>query len=110
MKDYPKPIKKLIRQYAGIAHEEELRRALVPLAAKFDEWRVGSLSSGELSDAIHEFHNGPSRELFKTYNEPAPLDMAVAYAIATGVLDDKSMERPLLELLVPAIQFYRQNS
>ena len=51
---------------------------------------------------------GPSREVFKTYNESALLDMAVAYAIVTGVLDEKSIERPLLEHLAPALQFYRE--
>lgn len=42
MSEYPKHIKKLIRYYATLAHEEELRRALEFLAAKFDEWRAGN--------------------------------------------------------------------
>ena len=84
MSEYPKHIKNLIRYYATLAHEEELRRALESRAAWFDEWRAGNLGSHELSQAVHEFHQGPTRDLFKRYNEPYfPLDMAIARAIVT---------------------------
>jgi hypothetical protein len=66
------------------------------------------LSSGELSDEIHTFHNGPNRELFKLYNEPTPLDSAVAHAIVTGVLDETKIEPGLLEYLASAIRFRRE--
>ncbi len=109
MSEYPTHIKKLIRHYVTLAYEEELRWALESLAAKFDEWRAGRLSSDELSQAIHEFHQGPSRDLFTKYNEPYfPHDLAVAHAIATGVLDQAQMEQDLLDHLDPIIQSYRR--
>jgi len=108
VRDYPKSTMKLIRQYARKAHEEELRRALEPLAGKFDEWRAGSVSSDELAEIIHKFHSGPSRELFKIHNAPAPLDLAVAYAITTGVLDEKKIDKAVLSHLEPAIRMYRE--
>lgn len=108
MREYPKSIMKLIRQYARQAHEEELRRAPEPLAGKFDEWRAGSVSCDELTEIIHKFHSGPSRELFKIYNVPAPLDLAVAYAITTGVLDENEIDKAVLSHLEPAIRMYRE--
>jgi hypothetical protein len=99
---------KLIRQYARQAHEEELRRALEPLAQKFDEWRAGSVSSGELTELIHKFHSGPSRELFTFYNEPSLLDLAVARAIVVGFLDEKEIDKAVLSHLEPAMQLYRE--
>lgn len=108
MREYPKSVMKLIREYARQAHEEELRRALVPLAQKFDEWRVGTVSSGELTEIIHKFHSGPSRELFKFYNEPAPLDLAVAHAIATGVLVESEIESTVLTHLEHEIRMHRE--
>ena len=108
MKEYTKSVARHIRQYARAAYEEELRRALEPLAVKFDEWRAGSLSSDDLSNAIHVFHDGPSREVFKFYTEPAPLDSAVAYAIARGILDEATLEPEVLEALARLIAFYRE--
>ena len=41
------------------------------------------LGSGELSEIIHQFHQGPARELWVRYNTPH-LETAVAFAITTG--------------------------
>ena len=86
MADTPKRIKRLLREHAAAAHEEELRRALAPVAEAFKRWERGELGSGELSEIIHRFHQGPARELFARYNTPY-LEMIVAYAITVGVLD-----------------------
>ncbi len=110
MRKYSKSVARQIRQYAREAHEEELRRALEPLAAKFDAWRAGSLSSDELSDAIHAFYRGPRREIFNFYSEPAPLDSAVAYAIVRGVLDESKIDPAVLEALDPLIRIHRERS
>jgi hypothetical protein len=110
MREYSRKVAGHIRQYAREAHEEELRRALEPLAAKFDEWRAGSLSSEELSDEIHAFYRGPRREIFNFYSEPAPLDSAVAYAIVRGILDESKIDPAVLEALAPLVQAYRERS
>jgi hypothetical protein len=101
----PKRIKRLLREHAELAHEEELRRALLPLAAAFDEWKAGRLSSGELSDRIYEFHQGPSRELFSRYDNRW-LDMPVAYAIVRGILDKTQVPPELLDYLQRHLAFY----
>lgn len=110
MERYPKRVAKLIREYAWKAHEEELRPALDPLAGQFDAWRAGAVSSGELSDAIHAFYRGPRREIFKFYSEPAPLDSAVASAIARGVLDEGKLDPTVLQALAPLVKAYRERS
>ena len=46
-----------IRRWGGA---EELRRALLPLAEAFKRWEHSDLDSGELSDLIHRFHQGPA--------------------------------------------------
>jgi hypothetical protein len=43
---------------ATLAHERELSLALNGLRDKFDEWRVGKRTCWELSDDIHQFHDG----------------------------------------------------
>jgi hypothetical protein len=101
----PKRIKRLLRELAAKAHEEELRRALIPLANAFDRWSRGEADSFELSDLIHGFHQGPARDLFVRYTTRPP-DSAVAYAIATGIIDRREVPEELLEHLALALEFY----
>ena len=105
MADTPKRIKRLLREHGGQAHEEELRRALVPVAEAFKRWERGELGSAELSDIIHRFHQGPARELFDRYNNPY-LELAVAHAITVGVLDRQTIPAELLDHLARALAFY----
>jgi hypothetical protein len=100
----PKRVKRLLREYAGAAHEEELRRALLPVADAFGRWARRELSSGELSEIIHRFHQGPARELWVRYNTPH-LEMPVAFAITTGVLAREAIPAEFLEHLPGALRF-----
>ena len=68
MRDYPKKIKRLLREYAIEAHEPELHRELKKLDQSFVEWRNGTIDSGELSYRVHQYEVGPSKELYKQYN------------------------------------------
>ena len=105
MADAPKRIKRLLREYAAAAHEEELRRALLPVSEGFKRWERGELGSGELSEIIHQFHQGPARELWVRYNTPH-LEMVVAFAITTGRLARDTIPGELLEHLAGAMRFY----
>ena len=103
----PKPVKRLLREYASAAHEEELRRALLPLAEAFERWERGGFDSGELSDLIHRFHQGPARELFLRYNT-SNLAAPVAYAIAAGIVDRTAVPGELLEHFTGMIKLYEK--
>ena len=105
MRDTPKRIKRLLREYAAAAHEEELRRALMAVAQAFKRWEDGELGSGELSEVIHRFHQGPARDLYVRYNT-THLETPVAYAISAGVLDRKAIPAELFEHLRGALEFY----
>jgi Plasmid pRiA4b ORF-3-like protein len=107
MADVPKRIKRLLREYAGAAHEEELRRALLPVSEAFGRWARRELSSGDLSEIIHRFHQGPARELWVRYNT-RHLEMPVAFAITTGVLGRETIPAELLEHLAGALRFYEE--
>ena len=105
MADTPKRIKGLLREYAGAAHEEELPRALVTVAEAFKRWEHGDLASGDLSEIIHRFHQGPARDLYVRYNT-VRLELAVAYAITAGILDRQTIPAELLAHLAGPLQFY----
>jgi hypothetical protein len=106
MREYPKPIKRLIREYAARAYEAELGQALGELEQQFVDWRNGQISAFELSDHIHTFHQGPARELWSRYNARID-DTLVAHAIVTGLLPRETIPAELLEALQPILAFYK---
>jgi hypothetical protein len=97
-------IKKALRELAGLAHEEALRRALRPLGDAFDRWERGELSSTALGELIHEFHQGPARQLWVAYHRAAP-ELSVARAILEGLIDRHTIAPDVLESLGRALAF-----
>jgi urease accessory protein UreF len=96
MRDYPKRIKRALREWAAEAHERELHR----------EWREGQLSSSALTELIHRFHNGPARELHNRYNSGYE-DMNVAAALAAGILTREEMPAEVVEAIEDLMGFHR---
>jgi len=105
MSQYPRSIKRLIREQAMEAYERELARELARLDRDFSEWRDGRISSGELSFRIHQYEKGISRELFTKYND-GENDFNVAYAIVTGILDRPKVPEELIKALEKPMQYY----
>jgi hypothetical protein len=105
MKDYPKKIKKLIREYMIEAYERELHRELTKLEVSFEQWRNNEISNGEFSYRIHQYEVGPSKELYKKYND-GEADMNVAYAITVGILNRDEVPAELLENLSNTLNFF----
>jgi hypothetical protein len=106
MQQYPKNIKRLLREYMVEAYERELHREMVKLDQSFAEWRDGKISSGELSYRVHQYETGPSRELYKKYNYSYH-DANVAYAIATDLLKRDEIPAELLDALSSLLAFYQ---
>jgi hypothetical protein len=105
MQQYPKNIKRLLREYMVEAYERELHREMAKLDLGFEEWRDGTINSGELSNRVHQYEAGPSRELYKKYNY-SPHDINVAYAIVTGILNRDEIPIELLEAISSLLVFY----
>jgi hypothetical protein len=107
MQTYPKHIKRKLRELSMLAYEEELKRALTPLAEQFDAWKQGQIGAGELSEQIHRYDTGISRELFKRYNDSSALVMQVAYAVVEGLLRETDIPQEVMPYLENALHFYR---
>ena len=105
MSDLPKSIKRSLRQLAGKAHEAELRAELAKLAEQFDAWRRGEIDSFDLSQHIHEFHDGAAREIWKTYVQGDPYS-SVAYAITAGIISRDEVAPEVLDALKHALAFH----
>jgi hypothetical protein len=107
--DLTKTQRRRIRELAGLAHERELSAELAKVEAAFKRWRAGELDAFELSEAIHEFHQGPSRELYSLY-EPAHLDVVVAGAIHRGVISPEEAGGDIMEALGRLLAGYRSQT
>ena len=97
MRNYSKRVRKLIREYAGLAYERELVAELGKLADRVNSWKQGEISPWELSDDIWEYVKGPQREMWKKYTNKNLLDLIVARAITDGFLKREEVPGDVLE-------------
>jgi hypothetical protein len=109
MREFTKRERKELRRLADLAYERELNAELDKLALRFDEWRAGQMSPYDLSDAIHEFHNGAARDLFVFYTRGDPAHK-VARALAIGGLAPEELSADFATELQGAVEFYRELS
>lgn len=105
MQPLSKQTRKLLQEAAAEAYRRELDRALEPLHAGFEQWRRGELSGLELSDRIHQFHQGPNRELYvRYYGGDDDSRFAVAGSIGAGIMRLDEIHPDLLPTMRPLIE------
>ena len=107
MPETPRKLKSVLREQAGRAWEAEMRAALGALAAKFDEWRGGALSTADLDAAVHAYHNGTAREIWKRFSTNDP-KMPLAHAVAAGVLPKASLPAEVVEHIASMVEFFEE--
>jgi hypothetical protein len=95
----------LVKDWAAIAHERDLRKALTELRGEVDRWDRGEIDSHELNQLVHRFHDGVSREIWKRY-ATSHLEPAVASAVVAGVLKKKELPDELLRHIAGLIESY----
>lgn len=108
--ELPNPVKKKLAELVTAAHETALRRELAKLDEHFERWRRSEIDSFDLSERIHQFHEGPAREIYKefTYTRSADLPMLAARAIQSGVLPKHAVPDDVVPYLERLLAFYRE--
>ena len=107
MRETPKQMKKELRQHADRAWEAEMGAALGALAAKFDDWRAGTVSSADLDAAIHQYHDGVAREIWRRFSTNDP-KMPLAHAVAVGLIEEASLPPEVREHIASMVEFFRE--
>jgi hypothetical protein len=109
MAEFDKQDRRILRELRDKAYSAELDRELTTLASSVDAWREKRIDGHQLSEAIHDFHSGESRKLYSIYDQ---LDewLAVASAIARGVLSREEVPDHLLAELERAIDVFADNA
>ena len=108
MQEIPKRIKRQVREWAGIAHDRDLRKGFGELRVQFGRWERGEIDSFELNELVHRFHQETSREIWKRY-ATTHLEPAVASAVAVGVLRKEELPSDLLQHIAALIEFYEHD-
>ena len=106
MAEFTKRERQELRELAGEVYEAEAALLLEDLAASFTQWRSGELLPSELLQAIHEFHQHQSRELWSMYQGLRETDM-VARGLARGLIAPAMVPSALREKLEPFVETYR---
>ena len=109
MAEFTAAQRKDLRRLVDVAYERELSEALGALEESFREWRCGSINAYDLSQVIHEFHDGSARDLWVTYNRLKP-DVLVAHALARGILTAKDVAPGIRDALQSEIAYYSAES
>lgn len=100
--------KRKLRELSGVAYRRELGHELAKLEMDFAQWRGGEIDPFELSDRIHRFHDGVSRDLYVAYRDLSPVH-AVARAIALQVLDRTEVPSEILGEVESMVQFFEEH-
>lgn len=101
-----KHLRRLLREWAAQSYEAELGAELNKLANHFDAWKNGKLTSFDLNDKIHEFHDGPHHKLYFRYAMQQQPEVNIAFAIVEGFIQKESVPAELLQYLENEIHFY----
>ena len=105
MHETSKKMKALLRQYADLACEAEMKAALGVLAAKFCEWEAGRLSSADLHALIHKYHDGIGREIWRRFTSNDP-DVSLAHAVAAGFVTKESLPGEVQDHIAGMVEFF----
>jgi hypothetical protein len=107
--EYSKKERAELRRLASEAYERELGSHLAELDKSFSEWRDRKLSSSELSERIHQFHQHTARDIWSTYQAPHD-SMLVARAIAMRILSEEEVPATLREKLSDVVASFAERS
>jgi hypothetical protein len=98
----------LLHEWAGIAHERDLRKALGDLQIQFGRWERGEIDSFELNEFVHQYHHRTARQIWNRYATNR-LEPAVAAAVADGVLKKEDLPPELVSHVAGLIEFYEND-
>ena len=95
------------RPFVGQAYENELATELAKLEKRFEDWRAGKICAGELAEIIHQYHNGPARDLWSKYNQNPYTELLIASAMVRGILQREDVSEEVWPYVEAAIERYR---
>lgn len=100
MIELSKKTRKELRKLLIKAYGRELDQHLFDLSIKFDDWKNEKIDCWDLSDHIHQFHDGIARNLFNAYNARGIDDIyMVSRALANDLLLKEEIPSEALDIV-----------
>ena len=99
--------KRELVRLAELAYERELGHWLSQLQVHFNAWQRGGITASELCGHVHEFHQGPARDVWSRHaglKHPA----RVAWGLAHGFLAESEVDPPVLDVVRATAEVFRQ--
>ncbi|MFK7983710.1 MAG: hypothetical protein AB8G86_27285 [Saprospiraceae bacterium] len=105
MKEYTKSIRSELRSLNGLAHGRYLDRALSELQQQFSRWESKEIDGFDLKEIIHQFHNGPARDLYVSFGGSQRMnDSRVANALVEGLIKESEISAATLTAIARSIE------
>ena len=101
-----KKIRKELRVLCDRAYKSQLDHELSILAKSFNDWENKKIDCFELSNKIHQFHDGSARDLWKRYNYSKDYLYLVAVAIVEGHIKESEVSEEALKELRNIVDSY----
>jgi hypothetical protein len=105
MAEFTKSERKTLRELAEEVYEAEARSYLASLDKEFARWREGEISSSDLLNTIHEFHQKQSRELWSRYQSLKEPEI-VARGVALSFIREEQIPENLQQKLKALTEFF----
>lgn len=108
---YSKAVSKKMRELSNLAYERELRLEMEVLAKQFKLWQDNQINVWDLEQAVHNFHNGAARELYKHYTMLKPAE-ALPYALFKNIITYEELPVEVVEemkMIVSILYNYDRN-
>lgn len=99
-----KESRKELRLLLGLGHERLLSSELRQLEYHFAAWKAGEIDAFDLTEHIHVFHNGPSRDINSRFTMRGLDSVMVAGLFVEGVLKEADISTSLLAAISPEIE------
>jgi hypothetical protein len=100
-----KKTRRQLRELLSKAYAQELSDHLRGLALNFDQWRDNKITCWELSDRIHQFHHGISRELYNIYNNSRQDIALISRAVAQNLIQLDEVPSEVREMVSQMTQW-----
>jgi len=108
MKEMTRGEKRHLGELASRAYERELAIVLDGLYERFRKWKSNEITPWDLQEELHHYHNGTARDLHKIYEMVNDPRVAVAQAIAKGIMDITEVNEHCRSLVDGLVAYYRQ--